>query len=109
MIGVQDIAIISVEPSAGRKFHRTTGDRILAIVEAFIKPLHITLRGLVLTHDEEAGYTIIAAPGQKAEKQWQFTPGTPFASALSEAAEQAYCSTVAEGLEELKLLYRNFK
>lgn len=108
-IDANQIRIIAVEPTP-RSYHKETGNRVLAKLNAFLVPMQITLRGLLLTHDEDKGLVVVMDKMKKgSDRQWQMVAGSAFAKVLASAAEREYKALLDEDIDGLRELYLNFK
>lgn len=99
-----NVKTISIEP-LGRGYDRETGARRLAKIQVFLPDLQTTLRDIILTHDHDLGFVATPERPKKGVSAIQWVKGSPFAKAVSEAAEKAYGSMLAEDIAELKELY----
>ncbi|MEH3092328.1 MAG: hypothetical protein PGN20_09875 [Agrobacterium cavarae] len=107
-IDADQIRIIAVKPTP-RSYHKETGNRVLAKLNAFLVPMQVTLRGLLLTHDEDKGFVVVMEKPKKGNRQWQMVAGSAFAKVLASAAEREYKALLDEDIDSLRNLYLNFK
>lgn len=108
-IDADQVRIIAVEPTP-RRYDKTTGNRVLAKLNAFLVPMQITLRGLLLTHDEDKGFEVVMdKPKKGSDRQWQMVASSSFAKVLANAAEREYKALLDEDIDSLRELYLNFK
>lgn len=99
-----NVKTISIEP-LGRGYDKETGARRLAKIQVFLPDMQTTLRDIILTHDHDLGFVATPERPKKGVAAIQWVKSSSLATAISEAAERAYSSMLAEEIAELRELY----
>lgn len=93
----------AIEPRAG--LSRANGACRMALVDIFVADLSLTLRGLELTYNVDAGWEVIPPMPKKGLRSFAWPAGSPLDRDIAASASKAYLKLGSDEIATLREKY----